>query len=101
MEAGSVIDLSGLGMVATLGLALGLVVLGAGATALIGWLLPEPVLEASQRHGRFAGLAGVVDDSQSGGSGRRRQRRRVLRLRRPEWLAGLAGLQPQLVPVRA
>jgi len=70
-------DTATLSPIASLGLALLLMALGAGATFLIGWLIPDEVFETAQAHGRYAGL-GTEAVADSGG--RRRRKPRVLRL---------------------
>ena len=79
------------------GLAVVLLALGAGATFLIGWLIPEETFATAQPHGRFAGLETEATDENGG---RRRRKPRTLRLPTvPGRL--LDHLMPQPVPVRA
>jgi membrane protein YqaA with SNARE-associated domain len=73
-------------------LALALVGLGGTVTWLVGTLVPEPVFERAQQHGRFAGL----EPRPPRGGGRGRRVRRVRHWR----LVALSGPMGQLVPVR-
>ncbi|AGW93136.1 MULTISPECIES: hypothetical protein [Cupriavidus] len=70
-------------------LALALVALGGTVTWLIGTLVPEPVFEHAQKHGRFAGLE--PRPPRRGGGGRRVRQWR---------LVAVPGPMGQLVPVR-
>lgn len=71
-------------------LALALIALGGTVTWLIGTLVPEPVFERAQKHGRFAGLE--PRPLRRGGRGRRVRQWR---------LVAVPGPMGQLVPVRA
>ncbi|MFS8974090.1 hypothetical protein [Cupriavidus necator] len=71
-------------------LALALIALGGTVTWLIGTLVPEPVFERAQKHGRFAGLE--PRPPRRGGRGRRVRQWR---------LVAVPGPRGQLVPVRA
>ena len=88
-------DTATLSPIASLGLALLLMALGAGATFLIGWLIPDEVFETAQAHGRYAGLGAepVADPG-----GRRRKPRVLRRPGRPAW--ALPHFLPQPVRVR-